>query len=55
MRVTAEGMETREQFDWIARHCDEVQGYFISRPMPAAGIPAYLAAEERRMRVRERA
>ena len=34
MRITAEGVETQKQFDWIAQNCDEVQGYFVSRPRP---------------------
>ena len=45
MRVTAEGVETAAQFEWIADNCDQVQGYYIARPMPPAEIPAYLANE----------
>jgi predicted signal transduction protein with EAL and GGDEF domain len=34
--VVAEGVETREQLDILrALQCNEVQGYFISRPVPA--------------------
>jgi predicted signal transduction protein with EAL and GGDEF domain len=41
--TTAEGIETREQFVMLkALGCDDVQGYLIARPMPAADIPAYL-------------
>jgi diguanylate cyclase (GGDEF)-like protein/PAS domain S-box-containing protein len=33
--VVAEGVETREQFDFLAKAaCDGVQGYFIGRPQP---------------------
>ena len=33
--VVAEGVETREQLDFLAReNCAEVQGYFIGRPQP---------------------
>ena len=37
MRVVAEGVELKDQ--WVqlkTAGCDEVQGYFLSRPMPAA-------------------
>jgi EAL domain-containing protein (putative c-di-GMP-specific phosphodiesterase class I) len=34
MRVVAEGVETVEQCSWLrAAGCDELQGYFIARPM----------------------
>ncbi len=46
MCVTAEGVETSAQFEWIAAHCEQAQGYFLSKPMPAADIPAYLRTEE---------
>ena len=40
MRVVAEGVETAEHADWLARMgCDEVQGYYFSRPL----LPADLA------------
>lgn len=33
--VVAEGVETREQLDYLAKHkCDKIQGYLFSRPMP---------------------
>ncbi len=35
LRVVAEGVETREQADFlIASACDTLQGYLFSRPMP---------------------
>lgn len=35
MRVVAEGVETAEQVRQLkSLHCDEIQGYFISMPLP---------------------
>ena len=39
--TTAEGVETIEQFTQLRQQgCAEVQGYFISRPRPAAELEA---------------
>lgn len=36
LKVTAEGVETREQLDFLReKKCDIMQGYFYSRPLPA--------------------
>ncbi len=36
IKVVAEGVETEEQLRFLLRRrCDEAQGYFIARPMPA--------------------
>jgi diguanylate cyclase (GGDEF)-like protein/PAS domain S-box-containing protein len=36
IRVVAEGVETEAQFSFLKEHgCDEVQGYLLSRPVPA--------------------
>ena len=44
MTTTAEGVETREQLDQMrAEGCTEVQGFFFSKPMPAAEIATLLA------------
>ena len=44
MTVVAEGVETAEQLSMLqALSCDEVQGYFIARPMPAHDIASLLA------------
>lgn len=36
MSVTAEGVETSDQLDYVRRHgCTEMQGYLLGRPLPA--------------------
>lgn len=43
--VTAEGAETAADLSWLKRNgCDVAQGYGIARPMPAAELPAWIAA-----------
>lgn len=39
LNITAEGVETLEQFNYVeAQGCHEVQGYYFSRPIPAAAL-----------------
>jgi len=41
LRVIAEGVETRPQLEYLRRNrCDEIQGYFFSRPLAAAEMGA---------------
>ena len=43
MKVVAEGVETADQYERLqALGCDEVQGYFAGRPMPAAEFEVFL-------------
>jgi diguanylate cyclase (GGDEF)-like protein len=43
MEVVAEGVENEEQLQILrALKCNEVQGYFVARPLPAAGIAPLL-------------
>lgn len=45
MRVVAEGVETDGQVQTLRTlACDELQGYLLSRPMPAGDVLAYLAS-----------
>ena len=48
LKVTAEGVETAEQLAFLHKHgCDEMQGYYFSRPVPAAEIVEMLRAGKR--------
>lgn len=43
LKVIAEGVETKEQLDVLRRlGCEEMQGYYFSRPVPAADLSALL-------------
>lgn len=43
LKVVAEGVETEGQLGLlIANHCDEIQGYYFSRPLPAEEATALL-------------
>jgi EAL domain-containing protein (putative c-di-GMP-specific phosphodiesterase class I) len=44
MEVVAEGVENEEQLTILrALNCNEVQGYLVARPQPAASIAPLLA------------
>jgi EAL domain-containing protein (putative c-di-GMP-specific phosphodiesterase class I) len=43
LKVIAEGVETKEQLDFLATlQCDEYQGYYFGRPGPAESVIKYL-------------
>jgi len=47
LRVVAEGVETEGQRDiLLGLACDELQGYFFARPMPAATLLAWTAGNK---------
>ena len=51
LRVIGEGVETRSQLDVLrSLDCDEIQGFYFSRPVPAADIPQLLEKSFQRYR-----
>jgi len=47
MQVIAEGAETAEQVDFLGKnHCDQVQGYFFSRPVTFSEIKELLTQDD---------
>jgi len=43
MKVIAEGVETDGQLAFLTnKHCNEVQGYFLSKPLPSAQVVEFL-------------
>jgi predicted signal transduction protein with EAL and GGDEF domain len=43
LKVIAEGVETGEQLSFLrAHHCDEIQGYFLSKPLPVHEVSNFL-------------
>jgi EAL domain-containing protein (putative c-di-GMP-specific phosphodiesterase class I) len=46
LRVIAEGVETAAQMSFLrAHHCDEIQGYYFSKPLMAAEVAKKLAEQ----------
>jgi len=47
LRIVAEGVETAEELAFLEAHeCEEAQGYYFSRPVPAAQFAALLANQQ---------
>ncbi len=50
MKVVAEGVETLEQLGYLrANGCDEIQGYYLSKPITADEMSRFLARELRHL------
>lgn len=53
MVITAEGVETSEQYGWLKANCQQAQGHFISVPLRATVVPVFIEDHEARRRSRE--
>lgn len=43
LHVTAEGVERKEQLEWLRRQrCDTIQGYLFSKPLPADQLETFI-------------
>ena len=50
LTVIAEGVETEEQLAFFrAVHCDEIQGYYYSRPLPADALEEWIRGGPKRV------
>jgi len=48
LQVVAEGVETQGQLEILKEQgCDEIQGYLISRPLPAHDMAQVLIRDQR--------
>ncbi|EST52307.1 signal peptide protein [Brevibacillus panacihumi W25] len=49
MDVIAEGIETKDQLEFLTRNsCEEIQGYYFSRPLPAPQVEAAFFIPQRK-------
>lgn len=50
LEVTAEGVETEKQLDFLRRHhCDYVQGFYFSKPIPEQGLSECIQSCEEKL------
>jgi EAL domain-containing protein (putative c-di-GMP-specific phosphodiesterase class I) len=48
LKVVAEGVETAAQLEYLRGHrCDQIQGYYLSRPLPVAELEQMLGDRDR--------
>jgi EAL domain-containing protein (putative c-di-GMP-specific phosphodiesterase class I) len=48
LKVVAEGVETAAQLEYLRGHrCDQIQGYYLSRPLPVAELEQMLRDRNR--------
>lgn len=48
--VVAEGVESPEEIEWLRQHfCDELQGFYFSKPVPVDDATAYLMDDTPRL------
>ncbi|MDH5542857.1 MAG: EAL domain-containing protein [Nitrospinota bacterium] len=48
LKVVAEGVETKEQYELLREAgCDMIQGYYLSKPIPAADMKALLSGRKK--------
>lgn len=53
LQVIAEGVETERQLAFLQRHgCDQIQGYYFSKPLAAADL-GWLLTQDRRLQMPE--
>src|SRR5690606_13319488 len=51
LRVVAEGVENAVQAEFLARHrCDEIQGFWVARPLDAVACMAFIRTREQGLR-----
>ena len=51
LKVVAEGVETEAQLAFLLRQgCDEMQGYYYSKPLPADALASLLGSDQRLIR-----
>lgn len=50
MKVVAEGVETAEQLAYLRAHdCDEIQGYWLCKPLPAEDVCGFMSRHLRNL------